>query len=264
MAQDTPKTPPKTLQDPQRSLQDASRHLPRRSKTLQRRLQGQLRHFKDGPIHLQEPQDTCKRPPTFNFFTKNQKCLFRSRHLSKNTPQDTSKDIPKRSKDASKTPPRRLQDGFRSVENRQGAPRRLQDSPRRLQDAAKTPQDLLKTPPRHLQRCPKTLQRRFQGVPRHLKDAPRYLQETPRRLQEACSISSPRIQREKQHAISVLGKNCSLTQLSHSYTESRVTGQQYTQMNQAYVAENKKNCICPPLMHIEKQPAFIIWRTIPA
>ena len=93
VAQDTPKTLPRRPQD-----------APRPPKMPPRR----PRHFKDVPINFQEPQDTCKRPPTFHFYTKNQKCLFRSRHLSKNAPQDISKDIPKRSKDASKTPPRRF------------------------------------------------------------------------------------------------------------------------------------------------------------
>ena len=82
-------------------------NLPRRLKTLQRRIQGRLRHFKDGPIHFQEPQDTSKTPPTFHFYTKNQKCLFRSRYLSKNKPQDTSKDIPKHSKTSGNVQKRR-------------------------------------------------------------------------------------------------------------------------------------------------------------
>ena len=103
------------------------------------------RHFKDVPIHIQKPQDSCKRPPTFNFLPKIKSASFaldisqktRLRTRSK-TPQNDRKTRPR----CSKTP---------------------QDSPR-----------LLKV----IQNTPKTAPKKFQDLQRSVQNASRYL---PRR-----------------------------------------------------------------------------------
>ena len=175
-------------------------------------------------------------------------------------PQDTSKDGSRRSTDASKAP----QDASKTPQDTsrrpKTPPRWRKTPPRRLQDALKTlqdPQRRLQDASRHPHSRPKTLQRRLQGAPRHLKHVPRHFQEAPGRLQDAFKISCPRIQRKKQHAISLWINKSSLTQLSHSYIASRVPGQQCTQMDKAYVAENKTIEFVRHLMQRGNMHAFI-------
>ena len=86
------------------------------------------------------------------------------------TPQGRSKTPLRRPPDASKTTPspsktllRRLQDGFRTFENRQDS-----------QAAPKIAQDAPKMPPR-----------RFQGAPRPLKTPPRPFKAPPKTAQDA-------------------------------------------------------------------------------
>ena len=139
-------------------------------------------------------------------------------------PQDTSKDGSRRSTDASKAPQdasKTPQDASRRPKT---PPRWRKTPPRRLQDALKTlqdPQRRLQDASRHPHSRPKTLQGRLQGAPRHFKHVPRQ-----------------RIQRKKQHAISLWMNKSSLTQLSHSYIASRVP-------HKAYVAENKTTEFVP-------------------
>ena len=95
---------------------------------------------------------------------------FKDVSKTEKTPQGRSKTPLRRPPDASKTTPspsktllRRLQDGFRSFENRQDS-----------QAAPKIAQDAPKMPPR-----------RFQGVPRPLKTPPRPFKAPPKTAQDA-------------------------------------------------------------------------------
>ena len=188
------------------------------------------RRFQDASRFLRDHQEVSKRHS--RCFQDAPKMIFGLLWSSKNGDFDAyicqkSNFLTICFQDASKTLPRRLQ----------GAPRRpktverhVKDVPRRLkppqdfskmaqaapktphrcsQDAprtSKTPPKRLKTSPKTPQDAPKTLPRRPNTPGRRPNTLPRGTKTPTRGLQHSC----PRIQREKQHAISLLAKSHSL------------------------------------------------------